>query len=56
MMQVAEETVTYAAGLIALALIVRYSDNVNMIIKNTFGGVSDFATTLLNPMAMRVAM
>ena len=55
-MRIAEDVVTYFGGLIALALVVRYSDNVNAIIKGTFGGVSDFATTLLNPMAMRVGM
>lgn len=53
-MRVAESAVTYAGGLIALALIVRYSDNVNMIIKSTFGGVADFATTLINPMQARI--
>lgn len=53
-MRLAEGVVTYAGGLIALAVIVRYSDNVNMIIKSTFGGVSDFATTLINPMAGRI--
>jgi hypothetical protein len=45
-----EEIITYVGGLIALAVVVRYADNVNVIIKSTFGGVSDFATTLLNPM------
>jgi len=49
-----ESIVTYTGGLIALALIVRYSDNVNRIVKSTFGGVSDFATTLLNPVAYRM--
>jgi hypothetical protein len=53
-MRVGEAAVTYIGGLIALALVVRYGDNVNGIIKSTFGGVSDFASTLLNPMAMRV--
>jgi uncharacterized membrane protein len=53
-MRIAESAVTYVAGLTALALIVRYSDNVNGIIKSTFGGVSDFATTLINPMAARI--
>ncbi len=55
-MRVAEEVVTYAGGLIALALIVRYSDNVNVIIRSSYAGVSDFASSLLNPMAMRVGM
>lgn len=54
-MRVAEEAVTYIGGLIALALVVRYADNVNGIIKSTFGGVSDFATTLLNPVGYRVS-
>lgn len=53
-MRIAESAVTYIAGLTALALVVRYSDNVNGIIKSTFGGVSDFATTLLNPAGYRV--
>lgn len=54
-MRIAEEAVTYVGGLIALAVILRYGDNVSGIIKSTFGGVSDFATTLLNPVAYRVS-
>ena len=49
-MRVSEDIVTYVGGLIALAVVVRYSDNVNMLISASFGGVSSFATTLLNPM------
>jgi len=51
---VGEKAITYVGGLIALAVIVRNSENVNGIIKSTFGGVSDFATTLINPVAYRV--
>jgi hypothetical protein len=53
-MRIAEGAVTYIGGLIALAVIVRNAENVNGIIKATFGGVSDFATTLLNPVGYRV--
>jgi hypothetical protein len=50
-MRLGEQIVTYAGGLIALAVVVRYSDNVNMLLGASFGGVSSFATTLLNPTA-----
>jgi hypothetical protein len=49
-MRVSEEIVTYVGGLIALAVVVRYSANVNTLIKGSFGGVNTFATALLNPM------
>jgi hypothetical protein len=49
-MRVSESIVTYVGGLIALAVVVRYSSNVNMLVQASFGGVSSFATTLLNPM------
>ena len=55
-MRVSEEVVTYVGGLIALAVILRYSQNVNTIIKGSFGGVSSFATTLLNPGAYSPVM
>lgn len=48
-MHIAEEGVTYIGGLIALALIVRYANNVNQIITSSFSGISSFSTTLLNP-------
>ena len=48
-MRIAEGAVTYIGGLIALALVVRYADNVNTLIRGSFSGVSSFATTLLNP-------
>jgi hypothetical protein len=53
-MKVGEEIVTYMGGLIGLAVILRYSDNVNVILKQSFSGVSSFATTLLNPGAAGV--
>jgi hypothetical protein len=53
-MRVGEEVVTYVGGLIALAVVLRYSDNVNVILKQSFSGVSSFATTLLNPGAAPV--
>ena len=49
-----EEIVTYAGGLIALAVIIRYAPNVNMLLASSFGGVSSFAMTLLNPGAQPV--
>lgn len=55
-MRVGEEVVTYVGGLIALAVVLRYSDNVNNILKSSFGGVSSFATTLLNPGAYSPVM
>lgn len=55
-MRVGEEVVTYVGGLIALAVVLRYSDNVNAIIKGSFGGVASFATTLLNPGAYSAVM
>jgi hypothetical protein len=49
-----EEIVTNVTLLIALALVVRYSSNVNTIVNASFSGVSTFATTLLNPTAVPV--
>jgi predicted cobalt transporter CbtA len=48
-MRVGEEVVTYVGGLIALAVVIRYGDNVSNLIKGSFGGVNTFASTLLNP-------
>lgn len=53
-MRVGEQAVTYITGLVALAVVVRYADNVNALIKGSFGGVSSFASTLLNPMGSMV--
>jgi len=54
-MRIGESAVTYIGGLIALAVVVRYADNVNTLIRGSFSGVSSFASTLLNPMGSFVS-